>query len=100
LSEENQRLREENERLRGESKRLAGQVQYLSGQCSKQKTAIDALKRELEKGLQCYADAGRSFAIRLINWTQVKVQITTPDALIDELKKNKSELEKTPEDNE
>jgi hypothetical protein len=54
----------------------------------------------LEKGLQCYADAGRSFAIRLINWTQVKVQITTPDALIDELKKNKSELEKTPEDNE
>lgn len=47
LEEENRKLREENEKLKSQSQQLAGQVQTLTGQCSKQKTAIDAMKQEL-----------------------------------------------------
>jgi uncharacterized protein YlxW (UPF0749 family) len=49
LEEENRKLREENERLKNHSKKLTSQVQNLTEQCSKQKTALDALKQELEK---------------------------------------------------
>jgi hypothetical protein len=56
LEEENGKLREENERLKVQSRELTGQVQTLTGQCSKQKTAMDALKQELETSLKCYEE--------------------------------------------
>jgi chromosome segregation ATPase len=100
LLEENRKLREENERLKEESKHLTGQVQDLLGQCSKQKTAMDALKRELEKGLQCYEQCRAELRDTVDQLDASQVQITTRDALIDELKKTKAESEKTLEDNE
>jgi hypothetical protein len=47
LEDENRKLREENERLKEQSRQL-------KDQSTKQQTAIDALKQELEKSLQCY----------------------------------------------
>jgi peptidoglycan hydrolase CwlO-like protein len=50
--EENRRLDEENEKLKNQSHQLNDQVQSLTEQSTKQKTAIDALKQELERILQ------------------------------------------------
>jgi preprotein translocase subunit SecA len=47
LENENRRLREETEKLKKQSRQLADQS-------SKQRDAIDALKRELESNLKCY----------------------------------------------
>jgi uncharacterized protein YlxW (UPF0749 family) len=52
LEEENCKLRKENERLKNHSQQLASQVQTLTRQCSNQKTAMDALKQELEKSMK------------------------------------------------
>jgi uncharacterized protein YlxW (UPF0749 family) len=49
LEDENRRLREENEKLKQQSRQLADQS-------SKQQTAIDALKKELESCLKCYEE--------------------------------------------
>jgi phage shock protein A len=49
LENKNRRLREENEKLKEQSRRL-------KDQSAKQHTAIDALKRELEKSLQCHEE--------------------------------------------
>jgi peptidoglycan hydrolase CwlO-like protein len=49
-------LHEENERLKNHSTQLTGQVQSLTEQCSNKKTAMDVLKQELEKSLQCYEE--------------------------------------------
>jgi peptidoglycan hydrolase CwlO-like protein len=56
LEEENRKLREENVRLKNHSQQLANQVQTLTGQFTNKKTAIDALKQELEKILNCYEE--------------------------------------------
>jgi chromosome segregation ATPase len=100
LAHENQRLREENEKLKKENQRLAGQSQDLTVRCSKQKTAMDALKQELEKSLQLYEECRTELRDMVDQLGASQVQIDTRDALIDKLKKKKAELEKTLEDNE
>jgi chromosome segregation ATPase len=100
LAHENQRLREENEKLKKENQRLAGQSQDLTVRCSKQKTAMDALKQELEKSLQLYEECRTELHDMVDQLGASQVQIDTRDALIDKLKKKKAELEKTLEDNE
>jgi hypothetical protein len=54
----------------------------------------------LGKGLQCYKQCRTELRHTVDQHDTSQVQITTRDALIDDLKKNKSELEKTLEDNE
>jgi peptidoglycan hydrolase CwlO-like protein len=51
LEDDNRKLREENERLKNQSRQLNNQVQSLMEQSTKQQTAIDALKQELERSL-------------------------------------------------
>jgi peptidoglycan hydrolase CwlO-like protein len=56
LEEENRKLRDENERLKNQSRQLNEQVKTLTDQRTKQQTAIDALKKELDKSLECYEE--------------------------------------------
>jgi peptidoglycan hydrolase CwlO-like protein len=56
LEEENRKLRDENEGLKNQSRQLGDRVQTLTDQGTKQHSAIDALKQELEKSLQCYEE--------------------------------------------
>jgi cell division protein FtsB len=100
LADENRRLREENEKLKKENQRFSGQSQDLTVQCSKQKTAMDVLKQESEKSLQLYEQCRTELRNTVDQLDASQVQIDTRDALIDELKKRKAELEKTLEDNE
>jgi peptidoglycan hydrolase CwlO-like protein len=56
LEDENRKLHEQNERLNNQSRQLKDQARSLTEQSAKQQTAIDALKQELEKSLQCYEE--------------------------------------------
>jgi citrate lyase gamma subunit len=98
LADENRRLREE--KLKKENQCLSGQDQDLTVQCSKQKTAMDALKQELEKSLQFYEQFRTELHDTVDQLDASQIQIDTRDALIDELKKRKVDLEKTLEGNE
>jgi peptidoglycan hydrolase CwlO-like protein len=75
LEEENHKLREENEKLKSQSQQLTGQVQTLTGQCSKQKTAIHALKQELERILQCYEECRTKLKDMVTQYDAQDVQI-------------------------
>jgi peptidoglycan hydrolase CwlO-like protein len=70
LEEENRKLCEENEKLKNQSRELSGQVKTLTDRGVKQQTAIDALKQELEKSLQCYEECR----------TELKDMVTQYDA--------------------
>lgn len=100
LEEENRKLREENEKLKSQSQQLASQVQTLIGQCSKQKTAIDTLKQELEKSLQCYEERRIELKDTVTHMTSKKFKYKPKSNLIAELKKVKGELEDTLKKNE
>jgi chromosome segregation ATPase len=76
LEEENRELRDENERLKNQSCQLSGQVKTLTDRGVKQQTAIDALKQELEKSLQCYEEYR----------TELKDMVTQYDASRSKLK--------------
>jgi uncharacterized protein YlxW (UPF0749 family) len=54
--EEKRLLENENHKLWEENERSKEQSRQLKDQSTKQQTAIDALKRELEKSLQCYEE--------------------------------------------
>jgi alanyl-tRNA synthetase len=56
LEEENCKLRDENEKLKDQSRQLSDRVKTLTDQSTKQQSAIDALKQELQKSLQCYEE--------------------------------------------
>jgi hypothetical protein len=86
--------------LKAESKRLSSQVQDLTEQCSKQNTMMDALKQELERSLQCCEECCTELRDTVDQNDANQVQIQIRDALIDELKKLKADLEKTLENNE
>jgi chromosome segregation ATPase len=83
-----------------QSNQLESQVQTLSDQCAKQKTAIDTLKRELEKSLQCYEECRTELKDMVTQYNAQEVQIPANNNLIAELKKVKGELEDTLEKNE
>jgi predicted nuclease with TOPRIM domain len=72
----------------------------LTGQCSKQKAAIDALKQELEKSLQCYEECQIELKDMGTQYDAQEIQIQALNNLVTELKKVKDELEDTLEKNE
>jgi uncharacterized phage infection (PIP) family protein YhgE len=90
LEEENRKLREENEKLKNQSQQLASQVQTLTGQCSKQKNAIDALKEELEKSLQCYEECRTELKDMVTQYDAQEIQIQALNKLEDTLEKNET----------
>jgi chromosome segregation ATPase len=94
LEEENHKLREENENLRNQSRQLPGQVQDFTDQCSKHKATMDDLKKEIEWELQCYEQSRTKLRDAIDQCDAQEVQILTREALIEELKKQKAELEK------
>jgi chromosome segregation ATPase len=100
LEEENCKLREENERLKNHSQQLASQVRTLTGKCPNQKTAMDALKQELEKSMKCYEECRVELRDLVAQYNAQQMQIQTRDNLIMELKRVKGELEETLEKNE
>jgi peptidoglycan hydrolase CwlO-like protein len=100
LEEENRKLREENEKLKNQSHQLGNQVQSLTDQCTKQKTAIDALKQDLEKSLQCYEECRTELKDMVTQYDAQEIQIQANNNLIAELKKVKGGLEDTLEKNE
>jgi hypothetical protein len=61
---------------------------------------MDALKQDLEKSLQCYEECRIKLRNDVVQNDAHLVQIQICDALIEELKKVKAELEKTLEENE
>jgi predicted nuclease with TOPRIM domain len=75
LEEENRKLHEENERMKIQSRELTGQVKTLTGQCSKQKTAMDTLKQELEISLKCYAECRPELKDMVTQYDAQEVQI-------------------------
>jgi peptidoglycan hydrolase CwlO-like protein len=93
LENENRRLREENEKLKKQSRQLADQS-------SKQRTAIDALKRELESSLKCYEECRTELKDMVTQHDAQQVLLEANANLIAELKKVKGELEDTLEKNE
>jgi predicted nuclease with TOPRIM domain len=72
----------------------------LTGQCSKQKAAIDALKQELEKSLQCYEECQIELKDMGTQYDVQEIQIQALNNLVTELEKVKDELEDTLEKNE
>jgi chromosome segregation ATPase len=100
LEDDNRKLREENERLKIQSQELTGQVKTLTGQCSKQKTAIDALKPELETSLKCYVECWTELKDMVTQYDAQDVKIRTLNNFVAELKRLKGELEDAPEKNE
>jgi peptidoglycan hydrolase CwlO-like protein len=91
LENENRRLREENEKLKKQSRQLADQS-------SKQRTAIDALKLELESSLKCYEECCTKLKDMVTQYDAQQVILEANANLIAELKKVKGELEDTFED--
>jgi hypothetical protein len=61
---------------------------------------MDALKRKLEKSLQCYEECRTELRGVIVQNATHLIQIQTRDALLAELKKVKGELENTLEKNE
>jgi peptide methionine sulfoxide reductase MsrB len=100
FEEENRTLREENENLKNQSKQLSCQVQDLTDRHTKQKSAMDDLKKETERDLQCYELCHTKLHDAMDQFDAQEVQISTRDALIEELKRQKADLEKTLENNE
>jgi peptidoglycan hydrolase CwlO-like protein len=100
LEEENRKLCEENEKLKNQSRELSGQVKTLTDRGVKQQTAIDALKQELEKSLQCYEECRTELKDMVTQYNAQQVQIEANNNLIAELKWLKGELEDTQEKNE
>jgi chromosome segregation ATPase len=94
------KLREENERLKVQSRELTGQVQTLTGQCSKQKTAMDALKQELETSLKCYEECRMELKDMFTQYDAQEVLIQDLNNLVVELKRLKGELKDILEKNE
>jgi hypothetical protein len=86
-------LREENERLRNQSRQL-------KDQSAKQQIAIDALRQELEKSLQCYEECRTELKDMFTLFDAQQIQIQADANLIAELKRLKGELEDTLEKNE
>jgi hypothetical protein len=66
----------------------------------KQQTAIDALKQELEKSLQCYEECHTELKDMVTQYDAQQIQIEANNNLIAELKRLKGELEDTLEKNE
>jgi predicted RNase H-like nuclease (RuvC/YqgF family) len=85
-------LREKNERLKNQSRQL-------KDQSAKQKTTIDALKRELEKSLQYYEKCRTELKDMVTQYDAQQIQIQADANLIAELKMLKGELEDTLEKN-
>jgi chromosome segregation ATPase len=100
LEKENRKLREENAKLKNRSWQFGGQVETLTGQCSKQKTAIDALKQEPEKSLQCCEECHIELKDMVTQYDTQEIQIQALNNLVAELKKVKGELEDTLDKNE
>jgi DNA-directed RNA polymerase subunit L len=69
-------------------------------QSSKQQTAIDALKRELETSLKCYKECRTELKYMVTQYDAQQVLLEANANLITELKKVKGELEETLENNE
>jgi polyhydroxyalkanoate synthesis regulator protein len=100
LEEENRKLRDENERLKNQSHQLSEQVKTLTDQRTKQQIAIDALKKELEKSLECYEECRTELKDMVTQYDAQHVQIKANNNLIAELKWLKGELKDTLEKNE
>jgi peptidoglycan hydrolase CwlO-like protein len=93
LEDENRRLREENEKFKQQSRQL-------TDQSSKQRDAIDALKRQLESSLKCYEECRTELKDMVTQYDAQQVLLEANATLIAELKKVKGELEDTLEKNE
>jgi peptide methionine sulfoxide reductase MsrB len=61
---------------------------------------MDDLKKETERDLQCYELCHTKLHDAMDQFDAQEVQISTRDALIEELKRQKADLEKTLENNE
>jgi DNA repair exonuclease SbcCD ATPase subunit len=72
----------------------------LKDQSTKQQTAIDALKQELEKSLQCYEECRTELKDMVTLYDAQQIQLEANANLIAELKRLKGELEDTLEKNE
>jgi chromosome segregation ATPase len=93
LEDENQRLREENEKLKQQSRHLADQI-------SKQRDAMDALKKELESSLICYEECRTELKYMVTQYDAQQVLLEANANLIAKLKKVKGEFEDTLEKKE
>jgi chromosome segregation ATPase len=100
LEEENRKLRDKNEKLKNQSRQLSEQVKTLTDRGAKQQTAIDALKQELEKSLQCYEECHTELKDMVTQYDEQQAEIEANNNLIAELKRLKGELEETLEKNE
>jgi preprotein translocase subunit SecA len=79
LENENRRLQEENEKLKEQSRQL-------KDQSTKQQTAIDALKQELGKSLQCYEECRTELKDMVTYYNAQQIQLEANVNLITELK--------------
>jgi chromosome segregation ATPase len=93
-------LENENRKLWKENERLKEQSHQLKDQSTKQQTAIDALKQELEKSLQCYEECRTELKDMVTLYDAQQIQLEANANLIAELKRLKGELEDTLEKNE
>jgi peptidoglycan hydrolase CwlO-like protein len=100
LEEENRRLRDENGKLKDQSCLLSDRVKILTDQGTKQQSAFDALKEDLDKSLQCYEECRTELKDMVTQYDAQQVQIEANNNLIAELKRLKGELEDTLEKNE
>jgi chromosome segregation ATPase len=98
--EERKLLENENHRLREENDKLKEQSRQLTDQSMKQQTAIDALKQELEKSLECFEECRTELKDMVTQYDAQQVLLEANANLITELKKVKGELEDTLEKNE
>jgi hypothetical protein len=79
---------------------LKEESHQLKDQSTKQQTAIDGLKQELEKSLQCYEECRTELKDMVTQYDAQQVRLEANANLIPELKKLKGELEDTLEKNE
>jgi peptidoglycan hydrolase CwlO-like protein len=100
MEEENRKLHDENEKLKDQSHQLSDQANTLTDQSAKQQSAIDALKQELEKSIQCYEECHTELKDMVTQYDVQQVQIEANNNLIAELKRLKDELEDTLKKNE
>jgi chromosome segregation ATPase len=98
--EERKLLENENHRLREENDKLKEQSRQLTDQSMEQQTAIDALKQELEKSLECFEECRTELKDMVTQYDAQQVLLEANANLITELKKVKGELEDTLEKNE
>jgi hypothetical protein len=98
--EEKKLLVDENRRLWDENEKLKNRSRQLKDQSAKQQIAIDALKWELEKSLQCYEECRTELKGMVTQYDAQQIQLEANTNLIAELKRLKGELEDTLEKNE